>query len=55
MTSLGVKAAVLKQNLSHLEINQDLGLGGPYTEAVETFMGSLDPAIQQVLTSHAGS
>jgi acetyl esterase/lipase len=55
MTSLGVKAAVLEQNLSHLEINQDLGLGGPYTEAVETFMGSLDPAIQQVLTSHPGS
>jgi acetyl esterase/lipase len=53
MTSLGVKAAVLGQNLSHRQINQDLGLDGPYTEAVEAFMGSLDPAVQQALLSRS--
>lgn len=53
MTSLGVKAAVLEQNLSHRQINQDLGLDGPYTEAVEAFMGSLDPAVQQALLSRS--
>lgn len=50
---LGARAAVLEQDLSHRGINQDLGLDGPYTEAVEAFMGSLDPAVQQALLSRS--
>lgn len=39
--ALGVRAEVLKQNLSHRQINEELGLPGSYTEAVEAFMASL--------------
>ena len=49
--SLGVRATVLPQDLSHREINQNLGLDSGYTRAVEAFMGSLDPAVQQALLS----
>lgn len=38
--TLGVQ--VLAQDLSHGEINEKLGLSGPYTEAVEAFLHSLD-------------
>ena len=47
---LGVRAQVLRQDLSHRDINQTLGLPGAYTDAVEAFMGSLDPALAQLLT-----
>lgn len=40
--SLGRSASVLEQNLSHLEINRDLGLPGAYTSGVEAFLRSLD-------------
>jgi acetyl esterase/lipase len=43
--SLGVRASVLPQPLSHAEINWRLGLEGAYTEAVERFIASLDPAL----------
>lgn len=46
---LGVRAQVLEQDLSHGEINDQLGLPGPYTDAVETFMGSLDPQVERML------
>lgn len=49
--SLGVRVVVLEQDLSHLEINQSLGLDSGYTQAVEAFMGPLDPAVQQALLS----
>jgi len=39
--SLGGKATVLPEKLSHREINENLGLGGSYTEAVEAFFQSL--------------
>ena len=42
-TALGVRASVLQQDRSHQEINQQLGLANPYTDAVEVFMGSLSP------------
>jgi acetyl esterase/lipase len=45
---LGVKAGMLEQNLSHKDINKNLGLSGAYTDAVEKFMGSLDPSIKAV-------
>lgn len=47
---LGVRAQVLRQDLSHRDINQTLGLPGAYTEAVEAFMASLDPALAQALS-----
>lgn len=46
---LGVRAQVLPQALSHRHINEDLGLPGAYTDAVEKFMGSLDPELQRRL------
>ncbi len=51
---LHVQVRVLEQNLSHGEINQDLGLEGAYTEAVEGFMGSLDPSVMQMLSNRQG-
>jgi len=48
--SLGVPASVLTQNLTHSEINDKLGLAGPYTDQVETFMASLDPSISAQLS-----
>lgn len=42
--ALGVRMQVLPQAKSHGEINDQLGLAGPYTEAVEQFLGSLHPA-----------
>ncbi|SFN57209.1 Acetyl esterase/lipase [Formivibrio citricus] len=46
---LGVRVEVLPQAMTHGAINSDLGLPGAYTEAVETFMASLDPRIGQML------
>lgn len=40
--SLGVRGSVLQENLTHREINNDLGEPGAYTAAVEVFMASLD-------------
>lgn len=41
----GGKAKVLKEKLSHAEINKELGLPGMYTMQVEGFMTSLDPVV----------
>jgi arylformamidase len=46
-TSKGVRAEVLQQALNHAEINNHLGLPGPYTDRVERFMASLDPAVAE--------
>ncbi|MBK9345371.1 MAG: alpha/beta hydrolase [Burkholderiales bacterium] len=48
---LGVRAQVLRQDLSHRDINQSLGLAGAYTDAVEAFMASLDAAVAKVLAT----
>lgn len=48
-TRLGTRAQVLEQDRSHKEINAELGEPGPYTEAVEAFMGTLDPALYRLL------
>lgn len=45
----GVRAQVLRQDLSHGDINQTLGQPGPYTQAVEAFMATLDPAVARRL------
>lgn len=43
--ALGIHAAQLPEDLSHREINSTLGEPGEYTNAVETFMGSLDTVV----------
>ncbi|MGZ5819736.1 MAG: alpha/beta hydrolase [Burkholderiaceae bacterium] len=47
--SLGIRVAVLEQALTHKQINQDLGLPGAYTDAVEAFMSSLDGTVKNML------
>ena len=39
--SLGSRASVLPQDLSHMAINQTLGLPSAYTEAVDAFLQTL--------------
>ena len=51
--SLGGRASVLAQDLSHGDINQRLGEAGAYTQAVEAFMGSLDTSLATALTGAA--
>jgi len=50
-TSLNVRASVLVQDLSHKDINQQLGVEGSYTDAVESFMGTLDDSVMRALTN----
>jgi acetyl esterase/lipase len=38
----GTRASLLREDLSHREINETLGLPGAYTDAVERFLASLD-------------
>jgi arylformamidase len=45
-TALGVRTEVVPVPKSHAAIDADLGAPGAYTEAVETFLRSLDPAIR---------
>lgn len=46
---VGGRAQVLAQDLSHGEINQNLGLPGDYTQAVEAFMATLGDGLHQAL------
>jgi arylformamidase len=49
---LGIRVEVLPQDLSHADINQQLGLPGAYTEAVDAFLASLPgvkPAVKPAL------
>jgi arylformamidase len=47
--SLGTRASVLRENLSHRDINQRLGDNDAYTRAVEQFMQTLDPVVAQLM------
>ena len=49
--SLRARAEVLEQDLSHREINEDLGTSNAYTKAVEAFMGSLDASVARMLAA----
>jgi acetyl esterase/lipase len=40
---LGMRVEVLGQNLSHRDVNDQLGLPGPYTDAVDAFIRTLGP------------
>ncbi len=53
--SLRLQAKVVKQNLSHREINLQLGVEGSYTREVEAFMGTLDKGVQGLLVQDANS
>jgi acetyl esterase/lipase len=50
---LGTRASMQPEPLTHEEINADLGLPNAYTEAVEDFMRTLDPAVARRL-DHGG-
>jgi arylformamidase len=52
-SAFGSRASVLEEDLSHGEINQQLGLASDYTLAVEHFMGTLDPAVARRLGDQA--
>lgn len=47
--TLGVKASLHEENLTHAEINGNLGMPGDYTTAVEIFMATLDPVVAKCL------
>ncbi|MDR3370253.1 alpha/beta hydrolase [Rhodoferax sp.] len=48
-TQLGVRAEVLEEDMSHGDINSQLGDALAYTAAVEKFMAELDPALAALL------
>jgi acetyl esterase/lipase len=47
--SLGLTVEVLPEPMRHSEINRELGKSSGYTDAVEGFMASLDPAVNALL------
>lgn len=51
--TFGTSASVLEEDLSHGEINQQLGLPSDYTLAVERFLASLDPVLAHLLDQQA--
>lgn len=48
-SSFGNRAQVQAENLSHRDINAQLGLPGAYTDAVERFMKGLGPQVASLL------
>jgi acetyl esterase/lipase len=48
-TQLGMRASVLQEDMSHKEINERLGEDPGYTQAVESFLRSLDAAVAKTL------
>lgn len=46
---LGARARVLAEDLTHEQINEELGTDGDYTRQVEAFMAGLDPSVARVL------
>jgi arylformamidase len=51
--SVNARASVLEQDLSHKEINEQLGTEGGYTDAVDSFIGALDDSVMRALTDHS--
>jgi len=51
--SLGARASVLEENLSHREINVQLGTPGEYTDKVEQFLRSVDGSFARALPAPA--
>jgi acetyl esterase/lipase len=50
-TALGIRSRVSAQDLSHEQINRELGLPSAYTDEVEAFMGSLDASVAAALAT----
>jgi len=48
---LGVAAQVLEEQLSHRQINEQLGTAGAYTDRVDAFLGTLDYSLARALRS----
>jgi acetyl esterase/lipase len=48
---LGVSAHVLEEQLSHRQINEQLGTAGAYTDKVDAFLGTLDYSLARALRS----
>jgi hypothetical protein len=44
-----MRAQVLGEDLSHREINENLGLPSDYTTQVESFLATLDPVVARDL------
>lgn len=49
MTELGTRTQVLAEDLSHGQINEELGRAAAYTSRVEAFLRTLDPAVARLL------
>lgn len=47
--SLGSRAETLPEDLSHMQINRELGVASDYTQQVERFMAQLDPVVRGLL------
>jgi len=50
---LGMRASVQGRNLSHKEVNQQLGEEQNYTKAVESFLSSLDDSVAKLLSNRS--
>ena len=50
--SFGTAASVLREDLSHAQINEELGLPSHYSAQVDDFMASLDPDLARRLAGH---
>jgi len=46
---LGMRASVLQEDLSHGDINRELGAESAYTDAVEAFIASLEPSLDRLI------
>lgn len=55
LESLGGRGGVLPVDLSHMDINSDLGKPSCYTAAVDAFLFTLSPEIGGMLTAAAGT
>lgn len=53
--ALDSRASVLGEDRSHRDLNQQLGSDGAYTDAVESFMKTLDPAVARRLAAPAAA
>lgn len=53
--SLGTQASVLREDLSHRDINRRLGEEKRYTENVETFMRTLDLTVARLLVQRSNT
>jgi acetyl esterase/lipase len=51
--AMGVTTQVLKEAMSHRQINEQLGTAGPYTDSVDAFLQTLDYSLARALRASA--